>query len=452
MILSPTIERVRACLGEALPAHEFAAVDSWRTTFYGFQQEWLFDFRKLAAGVKCRQIGWSHTMGGAWPVLHGLLGEDTVLVSIRDEEAKDLLDQAERHAMALEKLGSQWAKPKKRTAHSLTLESGAEIRSTTSTAAGRGFTGNVLLDEFAYMQNQAQTWDAALAATLQGYSARIGSTPNGAGDIWHQLCTEVGSPDPKDPKDWKIYRVTVHDAISDGMEIDLEECWRMARNDPRVFDQLFMGKFLDGNFQYIPSELLARQITSKPADPYGESFGGIDIGETRDKTTLVVLRGHAGDMRVAHLEVHDKTDDELLRHLIDKAFSAHNCTRVCLDKTGMGTFPATEARRNHGPKLEPVMFGAKEKEAMAGRLYQSLADGALWLPRDNVLSGASDLRDDVMSIRRMVTEAGTVRFDAPRTAKGHADRAWALMLALQASSLAGVKSAYTDLRKTLRAV
>ena len=428
----------------SLPDRERVAIELWNESFYSFQQDWLHDWRKLAAVVKCRQIGGSHTVGGGFPVLHGMLGEDTVLVSIRDEEAVDLLDQAEAHALCLRDMGSKWATPKKRRAHSLVLESGAEIRSTTSTAAGRGFTGNVVLDEFAYMENQSKTWDAALAATMQGYSARIISTPNGAGDIWHQVCTELGEPEPTDPKKWKIYCTTIHDAIAGGMAINMAECWEMARNDPRVFAQLFEGKFLDGNFQYIPSELIQNQLTTRLADPYAESFAGLDIGETRDRTCLVVLRGDRARLDVSHIEVHQKTDDQLIRHLIEKAFSVHGVSRICLDKTGMGTFPSVEAVRQHGPKVEPVLFGAKEKEAMAGRLYQSLSDGLLYLHKD-----MHDLRDDIMSIRRTVTEAGTVRFMAPRTAKGHADRAWALMLALQASSQAGMRSVYSEMRNVL---
>lgn len=376
-----------------------------------------------------------------------MFGEDTVLVSIRDEEAVDLLDQAENHASALAEMGSRWAKPVKRKSHSLILSSGAEIRSTTSTAAGRGFTGNVVLDEFAYMPDQAKTWDAALAATMQGYGCRIISTPNGAGDIWHQVCTELGHPDPTDPKKWRVYLTTVQDAISDGMAIDLDECWEMARHDPRVFAQLFEGRFLDGDFQYLPSELIRQQTSPMPADPYGEAFAGLDIGETRDKTSLVIIRGKAQDFRVSHIEVHGHTDDELLRRLIDQAFRVHRVTRLCVDKTGMGTFPAAEAVRTHGPKVQPMDFTPKSKEAMAGRLYQSLADGNLWLPTPVALDNAETLSNDLMSIRRTVTEAGTVRFEAPRTSKGHADTAWALMLAVEASSLAGVTSAYSDLRR-----
>lgn len=433
-----------------IPPHERRAIELWDSTFYDFQSEWVHEMRRFAGHVKCRQIGASHSVGGGKTALHGLFAEDTTLVSIRDEEAKDLLDQVEKHCLLLADMGSRWARPKSRTAHILKLESGATILSTTSTAAGRGFTGNVVLDEFAYMPNQEATWDAALAATMHGFWARIVSTPNGAGDIWHQVCTELGEPNPTDPKKWKIFLTTVHDAIADGMDINLDECWEMARNDPRVFAQLFEGKFLDGNFQYFPSELI--QAQTKPMasfqhwHTYGkECFGGIDIGETRDKTTLVIVKGDPTYLPVKHVEVHDRTDDELIRKLCSDAINVHGCSRVCIDKTGMGTFPAREARRTHGPQIEPVDFTPKSKEAMATRLYQSLVDGRIWLPREE-----TRLLNDLMSIRRLVTEAGTVRYDAPRTAKGHADTAWALMLACQASNLAGVKSVYGEMRKAMR--
>lgn len=427
-----------------LPQHEREALELWSSTFYRFQRTWLHDWRKLAALVKCRQIGGSHTFSG-WGTLHAALGEDVVLVSKRDQEAVDLLDQAEAHALCLRDMGSEWAAPKTRKVRSLVLASGAEIRSTTSTAAGRGFTGSVLLDEYAYQENQSATWDAALAVTMHGGCARVISTPNGAGDIFHQLCTELGETSPTDPKKWRVYLTTVHDAIADGMQINIDECWQMARNDPRVFAQLFEGKFLDGDFQYIPSELLMRQLTERRPDPYAECFAGLDIGETRDRTCLVVLQGDRERIGVKAIKVVQKTDDEVIRQMIREAFDVHGASRICLDKTGMGTFPSHQAVREWGPKVEPVMFGSKEKEAMAGRLYQVLADGKLWIPKNE-----HDLRDDIMSIRRTVTEAGTVRFEAPRTAKGHADRAWALMLAVQASSLVGMRSAYSDMRRGLK--
>ena len=226
------------------------------------------------------------------------------------------------------------------------------------------------------------------------------------------------------------------------MSIDLDDAWDMARHDPRVFDQLFRGVFLDSDTQYIPSELIQRQTTDQPPDRYADTWAGLDIGESRDKTALIVLQGDRSRVIVRHLEVHDRTDDELIRHLCDQAFRVYGCSRLAVDATGMGSFPAKAARRVHGPKLEPVQFTSKTKEDMASRLYQSLADGTLWLPR-----GMGELRDDIAAIRRIVTTAGNVRFDAPRTAKGHADRAWAIMLALHAAGRSARADGYRQIRQ-----
>jgi phage FluMu gp28-like protein len=406
----------------------------------------LLDWRDLEAVVKGRQIGGSHVFG-AWGVLHGLFGEDCTYVSRAEKEALKLLDKAKRHCQVLESLGSTWAKVVRDRAFSITLASGAVLEATTSKAAGRGDSGNIVLDEMAYHDDQEKVWDAAMAVTTHGYKARVLSTPNGVGDLFHQLCSEIAHRNPDDPKGWLVKEITVDDAIAGGMKLDIELLWDKARHDPRVYDQLYRCKFLDGDLQYIPTELLNRALTDEPVDAYAQTFGGIDIGESRDRTVLLVLQGDARNgYQVKHCETHKKTDDVLLQKLIDEAFSGHGCTRVALDRTGMGTFPAAQARRAHGPKLEPVQFTSQSKEAMAGRLYQAFADGNLRLPRKLPNDGEADgIRDDIASIRRIVTAAGNIRFDAPRTSKGHADRAWALMLALHSCHGAVVKGAYSDM-------
>lgn len=429
----------------ALPEREFSAVEMWAETFFLFQREWLLDRRKLGVNVKCRQIGGSFTFG-AWATLGAMCGESCVLVSRAEPEAIDLLEKARRHARALEFCGSEWAKivspPNQLT---FTLASGAEVRATTSKAAGRGFSGNVVLDEFAYHERPDEVWDAALAATTHGYKCRILSTPNGVGDVFHQVCTELATPDPKSLTDWKLYSTTVHQAILDGMRINLDECWAMARNDPRVFSQLFECAFLDGDLQYIPHEMLMRAGSDvMPSGNGVRTFGGIDIGESRDKTTLVVLRGTRERYGVVHSEVHNRTDDVLIAKLIDEAYGVHRCARVAIDATGMGTFPVQSAQRKH-PALEAVWFTNQIKESLATRLYQSLASEKLLLPR-----APHQMLTDIASIRRLITSAGNVRFDAPRTAKGHADLAWALMLALHATEYGEADGVYSRLSGRLR--
>lgn len=429
----------------ALPESEFAAVEIWASTFFQFQREWLLDRRKLGVAVKCRQIGGSHTFS-AWAALGALCGESCVLVSRAETEAIDLLEKARRHCLALEAMGSDWARiVSKPNQLSLTLASGAEIRATTSKAAGRGFSGNVVLDEFAYHEHPEDVWDAALAATTHGFKCRMLSTPNGVGDVFHQVCTELASPSPKSLTEWRLYSTTVHQAIEAGMRISLDECWAMARHDPRVFAQLFECTFLDGDLQYIPHEMLMRAGADvMPAGHTTRTFAGIDIGESRDKTTLVVLRGNRDRYGVVHSEVHNRTDDILIAKLIDEAYGVHKAARVAIDATGMGTFPVQAAQRKH-PALEAVWFTNQVKEAMATRLYQSLASEKLSLPKP-----PHQMLTDIASIRRLITSAGNVRFDAPRTSKGHADLAWALMLALHSTEYGEADGVYSRLSSRLK--
>lgn len=408
----------------------------------------LLDWRDLEAVVKSRQIGGSHTFG-AWGVLHGMFGEDCTYVSRAEREALKLLDKAKRHCSVLAALGSSWARVVRDRAFSITLASGAVLEATTSKAAGRGDSGNIVLDEMAYHDDQQKVWDAAMAVTTHGYKARVLSTPNGVGDLFSQLCTDIAHRDPGNMDGWLVREITVEDAIAGGMALDINALWDKAMHDQRLFDQLYRCKFIDGNQQYIPTALISRALTETAHDSYAPAYAGIDIGESRDRTVLMVVHGDPQNgYQVSHCETHKKTDDELIQKLIDEAFGHHRCTRVAIDRTGMGTFPAAQARRKHGPRLEPVQFTQQTKEQMAGRLYQAFADETIRLPRA-LPGGESDaIRDDIASIRRIVTEAGNVRFDAPRTAKGHADRAWALMLALHATNGSSVRGAMQELRRS----
>ena len=71
------------------------------------------------------------------------------------------------------------------------------------------------------------------------------------------------------------------------------------------------------------------------------------------------------------------------------------------------------------------MFTNKSKEEMAFNLRTNFEDKSVFIPTDH------DIREDLHSIRRVATKAGNIRFDAETAeVNGHADRFWALALAL----------------------
>jgi phage FluMu gp28-like protein len=386
--------------------------------------------------LKSRQIGISH-VNGANGVLWGMCGETTTIVSVGEREAFEVLDKSQRHARVLEGLGSELARQGPKTSE-LNLASGGRFLALPSTSGGRSFSGNVILDEFGYLKDPAGVWDAAAGSALLGYRMRINSTPNGVGNAWHGLWT-----DPEQHRGYTRHQTTLDDAIAQGYPVNLEDCWKLAKGDPRLFDQMFRCKFLDGASQYIPSEYLTAAsrdyaLAPPPSEDDGETFGGIDIGLTRDLLVLVIVR-KVGEIRwITHIESHKgNVDDQVLDALIAKAFSpqGYGCSRVCADATGMGSVPALRWSRIYGERFEPIVFSQKSKEAMATGLHAVTSSAQLVMPRSYVYNGVDEaplLRDDICAIRRTVTSTGAVRYEAPRNSAGHADRAWGAMLALQA--------------------
>ena len=421
---SQATRRAKAALRKALPENEWRAVEAWVSTFLPYQREWVLDLGRYSVLLKARQIGASHGYGGA-AALWGLLGESTTLVSVGEREAAELLEKVGKHAEVLHRLGSKWAKPIITATTIRFPESGGEVKAVPSTSAGRGRTGNVVLDECAYYERPEKVWDGAAGSALRQGKIRLASTPNGIGNLFHTMWS-----DPAASVGYRKFATTIDDAIADGLNVDIAECWKLARGDARVFDQLFRCKFLDNDAQYISSDLIGASMIDRPVQGQSVVYAGLDVGKSADLTALVLLKLDAKkNAFVTKVETARRTSQADLDRLAATAFAA-GARRLCIDATGMGSFPAEAIQKRYGvSKVEMVNFTLKSKEDMATTMGQFFSDGRIYIPRSE-----TKLRDDITMIRRIVTSAGNVRYDAAHTDQGHADTAWALALALHGAS------------------
>jgi phage FluMu gp28-like protein len=113
--------------------------------------------------------------------------------------------------------------------------------------------------------------------------------------------------------------------------------------------------------------------------------------------------------------------------------------RCAVDASGMGAMLAEELQQKWGSRVEPVVFTAAVKEEMAVRVKRLLEDGRLKIPADPAIRAALN------SVKREVTQAGNLRFDAERTAQGgHADHFWALALALHTATEANLSTDFVS--------
>ncbi len=112
--------------------------------------------------------------------------------------------------------------------------------------------------------------------------------------------------------------------------------------------------------------------------------------------------------------------------------SLPNVRRCCIDKSGLGMQIAEETERRFGSwKAEGIQFSAPVKEALAYPLRSAMEDGNVRIPERR------EVREDLHKIRKVTTAAGNVRFQAEADEAGHADRFWALALAIHAASNSG---------------
>jgi phage FluMu gp28-like protein len=122
----------------------------------------------------------------------------------------------------------------------------------------RGFSGDLILDEFAFHENANAIWDAAepILSSNPDYLCRIASTPNGKHNLFYRLCTNPLIP---------VRRVTRTDAYADGapifhpvtrQPIDPVTARALASNK-RAYDQNYECVFEDENMALLTHELIS---------------------------------------------------------------------------------------------------------------------------------------------------------------------------------------------------
>jgi phage FluMu gp28-like protein len=313
-------------------------------------------------------------------------------------------------------------------------------------ATMRGYSANVLMTEFAFLEEPDLTWRAMLPSItnpLRGgqKKVRLITTPNGVGnkahDLWHKNYNVPGSK-------WSCHKVTIHDAVAQGLPVDIQEL-RDALDDPEGWAQEFECEFLDTHSVLLPYDLIATCESLEATTVVPPEFWmtrqlfpidlGIDFARKRDLTVCWAM-AELGDvqqtMEVLELAKMSTPDQvEILRPRIRRA------RRVCLDYTGPGIgmgdylvkeFGEWNPEKHLMGKIELCTFSNPLKVDVFTKLRMAFERRAVRIPISRLI------REDLHSVNRVVTQTGNVTYRAPHTEDGHADRCTALALAVRAGS------------------
>jgi phage FluMu gp28-like protein len=444
---------------------------------YPLQRKFIDDVAQYKIGVTTRQWGKSTVTSGE--AVHNCLvdpGTKWVCMSAGERQSVEWLNKAKEWQAAYQLVIKDFTEDRGGLAEGL-LRS-AEIQFTNGSriiaipanpSTARGYSANVILDEFAYHEDPDAIWSAMFPSTtnrlagtfldrwramLKGEDTnirrdlklRVVSTFNGRNNKFFQLWERARE------NGYSPHKITIHDAISDGMPLDAEKL-RLALDDADAWAQEYECEPMDTSSVLLPYELIAKCESSEattmvsPEFWFGAPSGlfmGIDFARKRDLSVAWTdqLLGdvlHAREvLEMRAMSTPDQID--LLRPRIQK------CQRVCLDYTGPGVgmgdylvkeFKQWNPEKHEYGKIELVTFTNANKVEMFTKLRMSFEQARCRVPINRII------REDLHSMQRVVSPQGNITYRAPHTDDGHADRCTAKALAERARGGGGTAGVFT---------
>jgi phage FluMu gp28-like protein len=407
-----------------------------------FQRAWVDDDSRFKVWNASRQIGKSFT---------------SACEAVRDCELNPgtlwvVLSAGERQSLEWMEKAKQWVKAfamamtyMEEREHPEALMKSAEIRFANGSRiialpanpdTARGYSANLILDEFAIHKDSAAIWQAMYPSITnplkRQLKVRVMSTPKGEGNMFHRIWNEPG---------WSKHRTTIFDAIAGGLALDAEEL-RSKAADNDTWLQEFCCEFIDSARTAFSYEMLgaaecedASLVWPDGYQPKGPLYVGIDVGSIHDPTVCVTFEKLGGRMHLRERLVIQGVELSQQDNLLDAAI--RRAARVGIDASGIGLDLSQRLQRKHGGKITKQVTTAPWKRQAFARLQHRFNDKAIALPPSR------ELREDFHAYE--VSGAGEqARYRAPRTEDGHSDTASATAHAFDVAEASNGEAFTTD--------
>lgn len=418
-----------------------------RRYFLQYQIDWLKDTSPVKIWEKSRRIGATYVQSyedtreaaqGLWDVWFSSADESAAkeYITYCAQWAK-LFDKAARY------LG-QVVLDSDRNIKTFVIEfaSGKKIHALSSNPkAFRSKGGKVVLDEFAWHEDAAKMWAAARPCITWGFPLRILSTHNGKSCLYYKFIERV----KKEQLKWSLHTVDIFRAVKDGLVDKIlkrtateqeKQAWLKEQHDNCFDENTWLQEYccvaVDEASAFLTYEMLdkvEREGILTPLEKItGDLYVGVDVGRRKNLFVIWGLEklGLAYYTRI--YKVLAKQKFRVMREALYLILKHKTMRRCCIDETGLGMQLAEEAQDAFGKfRVEPVTFTNPVKADLANTLYTYVEDVRVYIPSD------PEIREDLHSIKKIVTAAGNIRFDAANTDDSHADRFWSCALATHAA-------------------
>jgi len=399
-----------------------------------------YQLADVESDARFRWCCWARQTGKSFTkslrrILRGLTRHrNQVFLSAGERQSRELMTKARQHCHTLgiahAFMDSEYFAGTRFKRLEITLPGGIRVIGLPANPqTARGFTGDVLLDEFAMHRDDREIWAAMFPTLLRGGGELdVASTPKGPDNLFARL---------RDNPRFEHSTVTLQDAIAAGLDADVDEL-RLSMGDDDLFRQEFLCEFLDESAAFLTyaqiaacedPALIVRGVADL-ARVVADVFVGVDVGRHRDLTVIWAIMSDGGGWATRAITELKNEPFRAQQSVLSDLLSLSHVRHVCIDAGGLGMQLAETLVENFGrQKVEPVQFTLEAKSAMATRLRIAVEERRFRIPVD------SAIRNDWHSVERTMTPDGHMRLTAARTGAGHADRFWAAALALRAADV-----------------
>ena len=395
---------------------------------YKYQNAWINDASRFKIALKARQIGF--TTGSCFEAIDLALEQKckVLILSATERQSQEVIDKIQNILRVFKRV-KRVSFPRENRSEVMLPHGSRIISLPASPASVRSYSGHVFLDEFAFHRDAKQIWRAMLPIITTGYKIRVLSTPAGKSGKFYDLWQNA------EARGFSRHRVDIYDAKRDGFPVNIDELKRVT--DPDDFAQEYECVFLDEVHSYFPMDLIISNISAEydrwSGKTLGSFYAGVDIGRKKDRTVIYLVEKLGDVFQTRKIIILEKKSFSAQKRVIRNVIKDYPLHRMCIDSTGLGMQLAEELQREFSTIVEPVSFTLKVKEELATYARMIFENRQIRIPDDQ------ELIRDIHSIKKIVTVAGNVRFDADRNEHGHADRFWAMALALHAANKPGGK-------------
>jgi len=351
----------------------------------------------------------------------------------------------------------------------------------------RGFSGDLILDEFAFHENSNAIWEAAepILSANPEFLCRIASTGNGKYNMFYRMCAGEGPVNGQcfsSTSGFRVSRVTRTGAWEMGVKIYdantrqpiTPEAARAQALDKRAYDQNYECQFNDENMCLLTHELIQQAERPGLAIDHqawsaatfdrlqraeGTLHAGQDVGRHRDLSVIAVIEKLGQQKKViAMLRMSGMRLPDQQRQL-DSLFKLPRFRGITIDMTGLGLGLVEYAQEKWRTRVRGLNFSRTEpindhlraegRAAETARVTENLATDLLahFEHRTITLEVSLDAEalEDLRKPERLVSPGGRVSIAATRTEAGHADHFWALALALRDAASTSAPVAFSPL-------